>query len=37
MDVVEPVAPGWQLITAALVAIALLVLLITVVKLTLSR
>ncbi|MCW2795504.1 gluconate:H+ symporter [Nocardioides sp.] len=32
-DVVEPVAAGWQLITAALVAIALLVLLITVVKL----
>ena len=33
MDVVEPVAPGWQLITAALAAIALLVLLITIVKL----
>ena len=32
-DLVEPVAPGWQLITATLVAIALLVLLITVVKL----
>ena len=33
MDVVEPVARGWQLITAALAAIALLVLLITIVKL----
>ena len=33
MDAVEPVAAGWQLITAALVAIALLVVLITVVKL----
>ena len=33
MDPVEPVAAGWQLITAALVAIALLVLLITLVKL----
>ena len=33
MDVVEPVAAGWQLITAALVAIALLVVLITIVKL----
>jgi GntP family gluconate:H+ symporter len=32
-DLVEPVAPGWQLITATLVAIALLVLLITVIKL----
>ena len=32
-DLVEPVAPGWQLITATLVAIALLVILITVVKL----
>ncbi len=32
-DLVDPVAPGWQLITATLVAIALLVLLITVVKL----
>ena len=32
MDVVEPVAAGWQLITAALVAIALIVVLITVVK-----
>ena len=32
-DLVEPVAPGWQLITATLVAIALLVVLITVVKL----
>ena len=32
-DLVEPVAPGWQLITATLVAIALLVFLITVVKL----
>ncbi|HEY0950253.1 gluconate:H+ symporter [Nocardioides sp.] len=30
---VDPVAPGWQLLTAALVAIALLVVLITVVKL----
>ncbi|MCB0894681.1 MAG: gluconate transporter [Nocardioides sp.] len=33
MDVVDPVAAGWQLMTAALVAIALLVVLITVVKL----
>src|SRR5689334_4129911 len=33
MDVVEPVAAGWQLITAALVGIALLVVLITIVKL----
>jgi gluconate:H+ symporter, GntP family len=32
MDVVDPVAPGWQLITAALAAIALIVLLITLVK-----
>jgi GntP family gluconate:H+ symporter len=32
-DLIEPVAPGWQLITATLVAITLLVLLITVVKL----
>jgi gluconate:H+ symporter, GntP family len=32
MDVVEPVAAGWQLITAALAAIALIVVLITVVK-----
>src|SRR4051794_14951749 len=32
-DLVEPVAAGWQLVTATLVAIALLVLLITVVKL----
>ena len=32
-DLVTPVAPGWQLITATLVAIALLVVLITVVKL----
>jgi gluconate:H+ symporter, GntP family len=32
-DLVQPVAPGWQLITATLVAIALLVFLITVVKL----
>jgi GntP family gluconate:H+ symporter len=32
-DLVEPVAPGWQLITATLVAIALLVVLISVVKL----
>ncbi|CAI9415875.1 GntP family permease [Nocardioides sp. T2.26MG-1] len=31
-DLVEPVAAGWQLITAALVAIALLVVLITVLK-----
>ncbi len=31
-DLVEPVAPGWQLITATLVAIALLVTLITVLK-----
>ena len=33
MPVVEPVAAGWQLITAALVAIALLVVLITIVRL----
>jgi GntP family gluconate:H+ symporter len=33
MEVVEPVASGWQLITAALVAITLLVVLITLVKL----
>jgi GntP family gluconate:H+ symporter len=32
-DLVEPVAPGWQLITATLVGIALLVVLITVLKL----
>jgi gluconate:H+ symporter, GntP family len=32
-DLVEPAAPGWQLITATLVGIALLVVLITVVKL----
>ena len=32
-DLVEPVAPGWQLITATLVGIALLILLITIVKL----
>jgi GntP family gluconate:H+ symporter len=32
-DLTQPVAPGWQLITATLVAIALLVVLITVVKL----
>lgn len=32
MDVVEPVAAGWQLITAALAGIALIVVLITVVK-----
>jgi GntP family gluconate:H+ symporter len=32
-DLIEPVAPGWQLITGALVAIALIVVLITVVKL----
>ncbi|HRD60038.1 MAG TPA: gluconate transporter, partial [Nocardioides sp.] len=32
-DLVEPVAPGWQLILATLVAIALIVVLITVVKL----
>jgi gluconate:H+ symporter, GntP family len=32
-DLVEPAAPGWQLITATLVGIAVLVLLITVVKL----
>jgi GntP family gluconate:H+ symporter len=32
-DLVEPVAPGWQLVTAALVAIALIVVLITVVRL----
>ena len=32
-DIIQPVAPGWQLITATLVAIALLVFLITVVKL----
>jgi len=33
MDPVQPVAAGWQLITAALVAIALIVVLITVVRL----
>jgi GntP family gluconate:H+ symporter len=33
MDVVDPVAAGWQLIVAALAAIALIVVLITVVKL----
>ena len=33
MDVVEPVAPGWQLIVAALAAIALIVVMITLVKL----
>ncbi|GAB3199816.1 gluconate:H+ symporter [Nocardioides hungaricus] len=33
MDVVDPVAPGWQLIVAALVAIALIVVLITILKL----
>ena len=33
-DLVEPVAPGWQLLTAALVAIALIVVLITVAKLS---
>jgi gluconate:H+ symporter, GntP family len=32
-DLIEPVAPGWQLLTGALVAIALIVVLITVVKL----
>src|SRR3954469_870878 len=32
-DLIEPAAPGWQLITATLVGIALLVVLITVVKL----
>lgn len=32
MDVVEPVAAGWQLITAALAGIALIVLLITILK-----
>ncbi|WP_036570200.1 GntP family permease [Nocardioides sp. URHA0032] len=32
MDLTEPVAAGWQLITAALVAIALIVVLITLVK-----
>src|SRR4051812_5581560 len=32
-DLIEPAAPGWQLITATLVGIAVLVLLITVVKL----
>ncbi len=32
-DLVEPVAPGWQLITATLLGIALIVVLITVVKL----
>ena len=32
-DLTEPVAPGWQLVTATLVGIALLVVLITVVKL----
>lgn len=33
-DLVEPVAPGWQLLAAALVAIALIVVLITVVRLS---
>src|SRR6188768_2277235 len=33
MDVVEPVAGGWQLVTAALIGIALIVVLITVLKL----
>ena len=33
-DLIEPVAPGWQLVTAALVAIALIVVLITVGKLS---
>jgi GntP family gluconate:H+ symporter len=33
-DLIEPVAPGWQLLTAALVAIALIVVLITVGKLS---
>jgi GntP family gluconate:H+ symporter len=33
MDVIDPVAAGWQLITAALVAIALIVVLITLLKL----
>lgn len=33
-DLAEPVAPGWQLLTAALVAIALIVVLITVVRLS---
>ena len=33
MDPVDPVAAGWQLITAALAAIALIVVLITLVKL----
>src|SRR6478752_4622152 len=32
MEVVDPVAAGWQLITAALAAIALIVVLITIVK-----
>src|SRR4051794_35540202 len=32
-DLIEPAAPGWQLITATLVGIAVLVLLITIVKL----
>jgi len=32
-DLVKPVAPGWQLMTAALVSIALIVVLITIVKL----
>ncbi len=32
-DLIEPVAPGWQLVTAALVAIAVIVVLITIVKL----
>src|SRR5689334_13173882 len=32
-DLVDPVAPGWQLVTAALVGIALIVVLITVVRL----
>ena len=35
-DLVKPAAPGWQLITATLAGIALIVLLITVVKLTRS-
>ena len=33
-DLIEPVAPGWQLVTGALVAIALIVVLITVVRLS---
>ena len=32
-DLIEPVAPGWQLVTAALAGIAVIVLLITIVKL----